>query len=106
VAAPVFQRVAKFLLYRNKEFPKLAGVETPLELPKLPPAPDGQEFADHEIPNFIGLDKKSSLDLARKKSLTLVHLGIGVVTSQFPPARVKIGKGRVVRLIYSPPKYE
>lgn len=109
VAAPVFKKVAKFLIYKNKEFNNLAGLGKDREGPILAlvkKGPDDRHMGENEIPNFIGLDKRSTIGLAQKKSLKLVHLGIGVVTSQSPSPKSVIGVKKTVELIYSPPKYE
>jgi len=109
IAAPVFKKVAKFLIYKNKEFNNLAnlGKEAGGPIPKLEKSDSNKRsMGQDEVPNFIGLDKKSSITLAQKNSLKLVHLGIGVVTSQSPSPRSDIGDNPIIELIYSPPKYE
>jgi cell division protein FtsI (penicillin-binding protein 3) len=106
VAAPVFNKVAKFLIYKNKEFNNLAnlGKEDQGPIPQF--AQNDRNLGQNEVPNFLGLDKRSSITLAQKKSLKLVHLGMGVVTSQSPSPKSELGDNQTVELIYSPPKYE
>ncbi|RLA64219.1 MAG: hypothetical protein DRQ89_04485 [Epsilonproteobacteria bacterium] len=109
VAAPVFKKVAKFLIYKNKEFNNLAnlGEEREGAISKLiKKDSNDRHMGENEIPNFLGLDKISSIALAHKKALKIVHLGIGVVTSQTPSPKSVMGEETTVELIYSPPKYE
>ncbi|TDJ05911.1 MAG: PASTA domain-containing protein [Deltaproteobacteria bacterium] len=109
IAAPVFKKVAKFLIYKNKEFNNLAdlGKSGDGPLPSLDKIDSGdRNLGQNEVPNFLGLDKRSSATLAQKKALKLVHLGIGVVISQSPSPKSEIGDNQTVELMYSPPKYE
>ncbi len=109
VAAPIFKKVAKYLLYRNKEFNNLEEVAldkgTIIDSLKIRDA-STRIMGENVVPNFIGLDKKSSTALAEKMSLKLVHQGIGVVVSQSPNPKSEIGGERKITLNYSPPKYE
>jgi len=109
IAAPVFKKVAKFLIYKNKEYNNLAnlGKDGDSPMPTLKKiSSDDRNLGLNQVPNFLGLDKRSSVTLAQKKELKLVHLGIGVVTSQTPSPKSEIGDNQTVELIYSPPKYE
>lgn len=109
VAAPVFKKVAKYLLYKNKEFNNLEELSMDqgnvIDTLKIRDA-STRIMGDNVVPNFIGLDKKSSSQLAEKMSLKLVHQGIGVVVSQTPNPKSEIGSERTIKLIYSPPRYE
>lgn len=109
VAAPIFKKVAKYLLYKNKEFNNLEELSLEngnvIDSLKIRDA-STRIMGDNVVPNFIGLDKKSSSKLAEKMSLKLVHQGIGVVVSQTPNPKSEIGNERTIKLIYSPPKYE
>ena len=109
VAAPIFNKVAKYMLYKNKEFNHLEELTfekgTFIDSLKISDA-STRIMGDNVVPNFIGLDKKSSTQLAEKMSLKLVHQGIGVVVSQTPNPKSEIGDTRTIKLIYSPPKYD
>ncbi len=109
VAAPIFKKVAKYMLYKNKEYNNLDEVAldkgTLIDSLKIRDA-SPRIMGDNVVPNFIGLDKKSSTILAEKMTLKLVHQGIGVVVSQSPNPKSEIGVERTITLIYSPPKYE
>jgi len=109
VAAPIFKKVAKYLLYKNKEFNNLEELtlDKGAVIDSLKISDSATRImGDNVVPNFIGLDKKSSAQLAEKLSLKLVHQGIGVVVSQSPNPKSEIGDLRTIKLIYSPPKYE
>jgi cell division protein FtsI (penicillin-binding protein 3) len=110
VAAPVFKKIAQHMLYKNKDLSKMA-IRTD--------AKDSASFdavkvrhsstrvlGRTNVPNFIGLDKRSSNKLGNRLKVDLSHRGIGVVKSQSPAPGVKITKDTIVKLIYEPPTYE
>jgi cell division protein FtsI (penicillin-binding protein 3) len=110
VAGPVFRKVTEFLLFKNKEFEKLAHNkayknELSFDAVKLKQSAK-RHIGRGKVPNFIGLDKKSASKLGVKMDLDLSHSGIGVVTSQTPDAGVELAKDTTVRLKYAPPTYE
>ena len=112
VAGPVFKSVAQHLLYKNKEFDKLAVEKITtrkrsrafdsVRVKRSATRSRGKGF----IPNFLGLDKVSANKLAKKLGFKVLHRGIGVVNDQNPKAGAKINKNSTVRLIFSPPSYE
>lgn len=110
VAAPVFRKVAEYMLYKNKEFDHLI---------QNPDVAEGPQFDQVKIqqaaprimgagltPNFVGLDKRSAERLAAKQGLKIEHKGVGVVTNQTPNAGAEIIRDALVKLIYTPPSYE
>lgn len=110
VAAPVFKKISEYILYRTKEFDSLA-----IKKPKIGSDIDKVTFKQSaaqrfsgldKVPNFIGLDKKSSAKLSKKIKAKLVSLGIGVVKSQSPEPGSPLKKGMEITLNYSPPEYE
>jgi len=110
VAAPVFNKIAQTILYREKDF----RIEDIAQLQKekkdivnyRASAVQRKSYARGQIPDFRGMDKKSALDLAESKELNLVHQGFGVVQRQKPDAGTKIENGDTVTLFYAPPAYE
>jgi hypothetical protein len=60
----------------------------------------------NELPNFIGLDKKSVTNLSDKLQLTIEEKGFGIVKEQYPPAYSNMTSDMTVKLIYGPPNYE
>lgn len=112
VAGPVFKKVAQHLLYKNKEFDKLAVQK--VDIKKRSRAFDSirvkrsatRSRGKGLVPNFVGLDKISANILAKKLGFEVMHRGIGVVNDQNPKPGNKYNKKTVVRLIFAPPSYE
>lgn len=113
VASPIFKKVTEYILYKNKEFKKLAGDETfknddafkDITKQKIKRAVSSK-YVKGTLPNFIGLDKKSANSLAKRIGVDLIHNGIGVVQSQHPKAGQKKEGDTVVKLQYAPPRYD
>lgn len=134
VAAPVFKEIAQYILYRNKELDvgenkskeELEGKNKKVKLPLKPAkkvaknkkalqnkdevkvvlSAASRVISKDIMPNFEGLDKLSSQSLLRQVEMPAVHNGVGVVTSQFPPAGSVLRKDISIKLYYSLPKYE
>ena len=114
VAAPVFKNITEYLLYKNKDISKLADKDEDYDLKQVKPNIDMVQVKDaatrtitpNVVPNLVGLDKISTTNIANKMNLQVVHKGMGVVSSQFPEAGTPLTNDLVVRLEYSPPKYE
>lgn len=111
VAAPVFKKVAQYILYKDKKYNNLTFDKSILQknvvdTVKVKEA-SWRLMGSGKIPNFIGLDKISSISLARKFGLQLKHSGIGIVTSQSPMAGEEIqDENRAIELKHIPPKYD
>ncbi|MCR9203882.1 MAG: penicillin-binding transpeptidase domain-containing protein [Halobacteriovoraceae bacterium] len=106
VAGPVFRKITEYYLFKNKDFSNLAFEE----------GKDQNKFdtvnvkhsstrivSRTKVPNFIGLDKKSSGNIGGKLNLKIRHQGIGVVVDQFPAAGTVFENNTVVVLKYQPP---
>ena len=110
VAGPVFKKITEYLVYKNKEFKKLAQNKNykndmafeSVRKKKIERRNLGEDY----IPNFLGLDKKSSSKLGNDLDLDLEHRGIGVVTDQLPKAGKLKEKNMIIVLKYLLPKYE
>lgn len=110
VAAPVFRKIAEYMLYKEKDLHQLTinpndHKQNNMDSVKVKDS-STRIYDRGEVPDFIGLDKVSSRRLAKKLKLQIKDQGIGVVSSQDPLPRTKIGNDTVVNLIYSPPNYE
>lgn len=110
VAAPIFKKVAQYLLYKTKEFNQLA-----IKKPRIGSDIDKVRFKQSAakrfsnknlVPDFVGLDKKSSTRLGKKIKAKLNTLGIGVVKSQLPLPGTPFKENMEITLNYSPPEYE
>ena len=111
VAAPIVKKVTEYILYKNKEFNKLAKDEEfknddAFKELKVRRSRRSVAHVKGQVPNFVGLDKKSANKLAKKIGLELIHSGIGVVVSQTPESGVEKKDNIVVKLNYAPPSYE
>ena len=105
IAAPLFKKVAQYILYKNKEFSSLAlqGKSHQLyDTVKL--RKSSLRLTKDQIPDFTGLDKISASKLALKANISLTHKGMGIVSSQKPQAGSLALEKTMVELIYSPPQ--
>ncbi len=126
VAAPIFKKIAQYILYKNKEFNNLAQVEEKdvksenknsakfVSAKFVPNAIDkintvnsaSKSISGKAIPSFLGLDKMTSKRLAQELNLRVEHSGFGVVSGQSIDVGTPIEDDMVVKLKYSPPSYE
>jgi cell division protein FtsI (penicillin-binding protein 3) len=110
VAGPVFRKVAEYMLYKNKNFSKFAVHDekkgTSKSLKNIRVNRVKRWTGKGRLPNFIGLDKISAIELSDKLRLKVKHRGRGVVSSQVPKAGSPLKTNQVLKLIYSPPSYE
>lgn len=110
VAGPVFKKVTEYLLYKNKEFEGLADNESyknDMAFDSVKRVHSAKRFTGHgQVPNFVGLDKKSAMKLAEKLGIDLSHSGVGVVEEQLPEAGTEYSNNTIIKLRYAPPTYE
>ena len=111
VAAPIFQKVAQYILYNDRDhfryaLKKLDSDSKIVDKIKLVNSAGKRKFKPGSFPNLIGLDKKSVLKIIEKYDLAVDLIGNGLVSYQFPEAGtdLKSVKNIVIRL--SPPNYE
>ena len=111
VAAPVFKKITEYLLYKNKDFGDLAQVGVggkargASDLVRVKHAAT-RLSSKGKVPNFIGLDKKSSDRLAKKLGINLIHRGRGVVKAQSLKFASALPKKEAIILNYAPPTYD
>ena len=110
VAAPIVKDVIEYMLLKNKEYQNLdtdgkdtgqLGIDSVVMRRSVDPSP-----FQGGMPNFIGLDKKSSYILAQKMGIHLKLQGMGVVIKQNIKAGTPFSKNAVVILEHDPPRYE
>lgn len=116
VAAPVFEKVARYMLYRDRDFSRMALVDGEHGGPGgLPPpaggggapaagAPAREAPAQGTTPNFLGLDKRNTRRVARGLGLVLTHRGAGIVARQDPSPGGRLPGDGAVHLTYEPPR--
>lgn len=115
VAGPVFKNLAEYMLYKNKDISRIAAhddndydlknIKTNSDIVQVKEAAT-RSLTPGIVPNMMGLDKVTASNIGIKLSMPLVHRGMGVVSSQFPAPGTPIVEETVVKLEYSPPKYE
>lgn len=105
VAAPVFKKISQYILYKNKDFNRIAEDDpsaTRMEaFDTVKTVSSAARMAQGGVPDFVGLDRRSANDLAERVGLKISHQGIGVVSKQIPAAGST--NDGVVKLIYRPP---
>ena len=111
VAAPVFKKITEYMLYKNRDLKMASTKGSSLENKETIDSvkfkqSTTKELSPFVVPNFIGLDKVSAINIGTKMNLSLGHSGIGVVRNQNPQPGSPLSEGMVVKLEYSPPSYE
>lgn len=112
VAAPVFKKVAEYMLLKNNDLSKLAIDKKRTEPTivsdsvKNKSAAISRFLGSQVVPNFIGLDKKSARQLALQAGVTINFKGIGVVKTQGLPPGTSISGPSNVTLNCTTPLYE
>jgi cell division protein FtsI (penicillin-binding protein 3) len=109
VAAPIFQKITKNILYKNRKFNQLSHIKE-----------DNHKTLDNIhikysskrkiikgiVPNLIGLDKGSAFKILDSIDVLYNHRGFGIVKSQWPEPGSSLEKNSVVKLKFSAPSYE
>jgi cell division protein FtsI (penicillin-binding protein 3) len=111
-AAPVFKKIAQYLLYKMKDFSKFAHYSPESNEKNLDSVTIAQSSSSRRntapgrMPNFIGMDKASAIELAENLRLQIELTGFGIVTKQSPAAGEPIAEAKEIRLQFHPPSYE
>lgn len=110
VAAPVFRKITQFILYKKKGFAQFARYDAQSNKTNLDEVQSQQaslvrSYGPGIVPNFIGMDKASALELAREKNIVLKINGFGVVTKQSIPAGSPLSADSNLRLQFEAPSY-
>lgn len=110
VATPVFKKVAEHILFKNKEFNDIARKSDKIQKEQFesfkPVTKRRRSIVKGKMPDFIGLDKKTAMEIARKWGLKILHRGIGVVSKQSIVPGNPLDRDTPIRLFYTPPSYE
>ena len=109
VAAPIFQKIAQGMLYKNKSLNSLTkfkvGSAENLDNIHLKYSAN-RKITKGIVPNLIGLDKGSAFKVLDSLNTTYKHTGFGIVKSQFPEAGSKMSSNTVIKLRFEAPSYE
>ena len=109
VAAPIFKKIVKNILYKNKNYNQLA-VADKKEGNKL--IKISRKYSSKRkirkglVPNFIGLDKNSAFKIMDALKTKYDHKGFGIVEEQKPEPGTKITKNTIIKLKFRAPTYE
>ena len=110
VVGPVFKKVAEHILFKNKEFNQVAlntlGFKNKFLEKAQPMQRRKKRIKMGEVPNFVGLDKRSAIKMAKKLGLKIFHRGIGVVKKQSLSPGSLLKAKPFINLLYVPPSYE
>ena len=110
VAAPIFKKIVKNVLYKRKEYKQLAdssGAEGTRNIDRLSSKYSSRRsIRKGTVPNFIGLDKTSVQNILDTLGLKHSQSGFGVVIEQHPAAGTSSDSSTVVRLKFRAPSYE
>lgn len=109
VAAPIFKKIVKNILYKRKEYTQIAETKTAdsKNIDRLSSKYSAKRSIKKGIvPNFIGLDKNSVNNILETLNLKYSMKGFGIVNDQNPKPGQKIGTETVIHLKFQAPKYE
>ncbi len=108
-AGPVFKKITEYLLFKNKDFGNLS-FKDDLPINKIDTVKVKHSSTRYGgsgvVPNFIGLDKRSSSALGERVKRKVIHRGIGVVVEQSPEKGTPLKSGETIILEYRPPSYD
>ncbi|MAX65912.1 MAG: hypothetical protein CME66_03150 [Halobacteriovoraceae bacterium] len=108
VAAPIFKKIVKKILYKTKDYTQLAKTES------------GEETFDDIsikyssrrkiqkgiVPNLVGLDKTSAFRILDSLEAQYDHKGFGIVQEQSPEAGEPLSSNTIIQLKFKAPSYE
>ncbi len=110
VAAPIFRKITQYILYKKKDFAQFAHYDensnkTNLDEVHSLQASTNKPYALGLMPNFVGLDKSSALQLAEERNIALQINGFGVVKSQSIPPGTEISGSVSMKVQFEAPTY-
>jgi len=107
VAAPIFRKVAQYILFKDKNYYKFAiSKRAPLNDRVRKSQSAQMRFRKGKAPDLVGLDKKTISLFAMKHGLNIKYNGFGIVKKQLPKAGEKLHSGQALVLEMFPPKFE
>ena len=109
-AAPIVKKITQYILYKKKDFAQFAKYDeksnkTNMDIVQSQQASTKKVFAPGLMPNFIGLDKSSALQLAEQRSIKILTNGFGVVTKQSITAGTPLAGLSDLQLQFEAPTY-
>lgn len=109
VAAPIFQKIVKSILYKKKEYNQLAKIKMKkgkrVDRLNIRQA-SRRVIRSGTVPNLIGLDKTTAFELLEKNRVKYSYKGFGVVGRQSPMPGTEMTKNTIIKLQFEAPDYE
>lgn len=110
VAAPIFKKITQYILYKKKDFAQFAKYDaksnkTNLDVVHSAQAAHQKAFAPGFMPNFVGLDKASAIQLAEERKIEIEMNGFGVVKTQSITPGTVISGEISMKLQFEAPTY-
>ena len=106
VAAPIFKKITKNILYKRKEYKTIANSKDVKKDYVNIKVSSKRHIRKGEVPNMIGLDKRSAKKILESLNVKYELKGFGIVHKQNIPEGTKISESTLVKLKFAPPKYE
>jgi cell division protein FtsI (penicillin-binding protein 3) len=109
-AAPIVKKITQYILYKKKDFAQFAKYDEKsnkvnMDTVQSQQASPQKAFAPGFMPNFVGMDKASALQLALDRDIEIEVNGFGVVTKQSVPAGTPLAGNSNLRLQFEAPTY-
>jgi cell division protein FtsI (penicillin-binding protein 3) len=109
-AAPIVKKITQYILYKKKGFAQFAKYDAKsnkvnMDTIQSQQASTQKVFAPGHMPNFVGLDKSSAIQLAADRTIVIETNGFGVVTKQSVPAGTPLAGNSNLRLHFEAPTY-
>jgi cell division protein FtsI (penicillin-binding protein 3) len=109
-AAPIVKKITQYILYKKKDFAQFAKYDeksnkTNMDTVQSQQASTKKVFAPGLVPNFLGLDKSSAIQLAEQRSIKILTNGFGVVTKQSITAGTPLAGLSDLQLQFEAPTY-
>ena len=110
VAAPVFRKIAEYMLFKDKNIMGYPSTKLVAEKNKVDIVQSTQasllKMDKSKVPNFIGRDKRTIRLFAKKHGLNVVIKGVGLAVKQFPSAATDLNANQKITVELSMPQYE
>jgi len=109
VAAPVFNKITQYILYKNHEIKTLASnkLEDQKSIDEIKVKQSAlRSFGPGKMPSFIGLDKLSAEKMAKVYHIELTHVGVGLVVEQSLKKGENLRANQQIELKYESPRIE
>jgi cell division protein FtsI/penicillin-binding protein 2 len=110
VAAPIFNKITKSIILKNKEYQNLNTVTysaNDSSIDKVSMKSSGvKKYEQGIMPNLIGLDKRTAQNILSSMNIDFNMSGYGVVIKQSPESGTKINQKTLIELVFRAPSYE